>query len=151
MKSIEELIRQAIEAGKFDDLPGKGQPLKLDENPFEDPEWRMAYQVLRSGGFTLPWLEIRSEILKDLDAARQALVRTYAWFGAYRPGAQPRFAQAEWERAVKAFQEKIAALNQRILSYNLSVPNDRFQLPLIRADQELERITHPPFPPEREE
>jgi DnaJ family protein C protein 28 len=143
MRSIEELIRQAMEEGKFDDLPGKGRPLRLDENPFEDPEWRMAYQVLHNSGYSLPWLESRREILKDLEAAQAALVKTYAWHKAYLPGAEPPFARAEWERAVKAFQEKITALNQRILSYNLIVPNDRFQLPLIKADQEVERITHP--------
>ncbi len=140
MRSIEELIRQAMAEGKFDDLPGKGKPLKLDENPFEDPEWRMAYQMLRNSGFTLPWIEVRSEILNDLHAARQALKRTHAWYTAYRPEARPPFAQAEWDRAVTAFQDKLAALNQRILSYNISVPSDRFQLPLIKANQELEKI-----------
>ena len=119
MRSIEELIRKAMEEGKFDDLPGKGRPLRLDENPFEDPEWRMAYQVLRNGGFTLPWLEIRQEILKDMEAARQALSRTLCLVqGLPAGGAGRPSREAEWERAVKAFQDKISVLNQRILSYN---------------------------------
>ena len=33
----EKLLREAIEAGEFDNLPGKGQRLDLSENPFEDP------------------------------------------------------------------------------------------------------------------
>jgi hypothetical protein len=73
MRSIDEQIRQAMEEGKFDDLPGKGRPLRLDENPFEDPEWRMAYQVLHNSGYSLPWLESRRELLKDLEAAQAAL------------------------------------------------------------------------------
>ncbi len=141
MRSIEEQIRQAMEEGKFDDLPGKGRPLRLEDNPFEDPEWRMAYQVLHNSGYTLPWMESRREILKDLEAGRAALGRTHAWYRAYLPGVEPPYARAEWERAVKVFQEKVAAFNQRILSYNLSVPNDRFQLPLLQIDQELDRIT----------
>ena len=43
--NIEEQIRRAIQEGKFDDLPGKGKPLKLDENPFEESEWRMANKI----------------------------------------------------------------------------------------------------------
>ena len=33
MPKIEEHIRRAIEEGSFEDLPGKGQPLHLYENP----------------------------------------------------------------------------------------------------------------------
>ena len=43
--SIEEIIRRAIQEGKFDDLPGKGEPLQLDDNPHEDPEWRAAHHI----------------------------------------------------------------------------------------------------------
>ena len=37
---IEEQLRKAREEGKFDHLRGHGQPLRLDENPFEDPTWQ---------------------------------------------------------------------------------------------------------------
>jgi len=37
---IDEIIRRAIEEGQFDDLPGKGKPLRLDEDPNSDPAWR---------------------------------------------------------------------------------------------------------------
>ncbi|MEA3440806.1 MAG: DUF1992 domain-containing protein [Chloroflexota bacterium] len=57
MTGIEEHIRRAMEEGKFDDLPGKGKPLRLDHNPHEDPQWRTAYRMLRNSGFTLPWIE----------------------------------------------------------------------------------------------
>jgi hypothetical protein len=33
MPNIEELTQRAIQEGKFSDLPGKGKPLRLDENP----------------------------------------------------------------------------------------------------------------------
>ena len=39
LKSItEKAISEAIEKGEFDDLPGKGKPIDLKENPFEDPD-----------------------------------------------------------------------------------------------------------------
>ncbi|UCF26898.1 MAG: DUF1992 domain-containing protein, partial [Chloroflexota bacterium] len=68
--SIEEIIRRAIEEGEFDDLPGKGKPLQLDQNPHQDPEWRAAHNMLKSGGFSLPWIESLGEIEVQMQDAR---------------------------------------------------------------------------------
>ena len=47
-KVIEEKIREAIEAGEFDNLEGAGKPLDLDSY-FNTPEdLRMGYSVLKS-------------------------------------------------------------------------------------------------------
>ena len=48
---IDQKIREAMEQGEFDDLPGKGEPVDLSANPFEDPELRLAHRMLRSAGF----------------------------------------------------------------------------------------------------
>lgn len=71
--SIDEIIRQAMEEGKFDDLPGKGKPLNLDQDPHEDPDWRVAHHMLKSAGFSLPWIERLKEIQVEIDQARQVL------------------------------------------------------------------------------
>ena len=47
---IEEQLRKAREDGKFDNLRGHGQPLPNDDNPFEDPAWQMANDVLKKNG-----------------------------------------------------------------------------------------------------
>ena len=62
MPNIEELIQRAIQEGKFSDLPGKGKPLRLDENPHADPDWQLAYHLLKENSFSLPWLELRQEL-----------------------------------------------------------------------------------------
>ncbi|MGH9904218.1 MAG: DUF1992 domain-containing protein, partial [Pyrinomonadaceae bacterium] len=49
------MLREAIEAGEFDDLPGKGQPIDLNENPFEDPDLRVVHKLLRDAGFAPAW------------------------------------------------------------------------------------------------
>jgi DnaJ homolog subfamily C member 28 len=77
MPDIDDAIEKAMREGKFDDLPGKGKPLSLDENPHEDPDWRLAHHVLKNGGFSLPWIETRKEIEDETGRARQALRR--AW------------------------------------------------------------------------
>ena len=141
-KSIEEIIRRAMQEGKFDDLPGKGKPLQLDQNPHEDPEWRAAYHILKSGGFSLPWIESLNEIETNLQNARNALSQAWMWRqGDNSDQIDSQLMQSEWRRSVDKFQERIAAINVQIRTYNLADPNVRFQLQLINADQEIERIT----------
>lgn len=64
----EQRIREAIERGEFDRLPGAGQPLKLEDDAMIPPELRMAYKVLKNAGCLPPELELRKEIvtLRDL-------------------------------------------------------------------------------------
>lgn len=46
--SIEKRIREAIEAGEFDNLEGAGKPLNLDDYFAAPEDVRMGYSVLRS-------------------------------------------------------------------------------------------------------
>ncbi len=56
-------IQEAIEAGLFDDLRGKGQPLRLEDESHIPPELRMAYKILKNADCLPPELEMRQEIL----------------------------------------------------------------------------------------
>ena len=142
MSNIEEHIRKAMEEGKFDKLPGKGKPLHMNENPFEDPGWQMANHMLKDGGFTLPWIEKRAEIDSLLETARQGLSRSWQWRLSALESDQPaRWVEAEWQKAVQAFREQVTAINKKIFSYNLEVPLDRFQILTINAERELEAVT----------
>lgn len=61
-KFVEEQIRRAIEAGEFNDLPGKGKPIDLRAY-FETPEdLRMAYSILKSNNFVPEEVEMLREI-----------------------------------------------------------------------------------------
>jgi len=140
MTGIEEHIRRAIEQGKFDNLPGEGKPLTLDDNPYEDPEWRMAYRLLRESGYSLPWIESRKEISDQLNSARSGLKRAWEWRRRNLAESQPDGSVDEqWQRAVRAFYEKIEQINQQISTYNLAAPSSRFQLMMLDADRELEK------------
>lgn len=133
----EKMLREAIEAGEFDDLPGKGQPVDLRENPFEDPDLRVVHKLLRDAGFAPAWIEERKDIDATFEATRQTLIR--AW-RIYRPGGvSPN--DAAWERNVAEFREKAAELNGRIKLYNLKVPAAVFQRGLFDADKVIENIT----------
>jgi DnaJ family protein C protein 28 len=142
MPDIEELIRAAMQAGKFDNLPGKGKPLKLDDNPLADPEWRTAYHILHEAGFTLPWIETRNEIEADLEKARLDLQRAWRWQESQSAKSQPAGPiEQEWHAALDAFSRKVEALNKRILEYNLTVPSDRFQMRILNYQREVSALT----------
>ncbi len=66
----ENRIQEAIEARVFDDLRGKGQPLRLEDESQIPPELRMAYKILKNADCLPPELEVRKEIvtLQDLVA-----------------------------------------------------------------------------------
>jgi len=142
MPNIEELIRKAIEEGKFENLPGTGKPLNLDDNPFEDPDWRMAHRVLRNAGYTLPWLETRREIEEALAAARNDLKRAWNWQNdARQRGISPSEINHQWQLSVDKFKAEISKINQQIDTYNLETPSTRFQLSKISLERELQLTT----------
>ncbi|MDR3639823.1 MAG: DUF1992 domain-containing protein [Humidesulfovibrio sp.] len=58
----EERIRKAQEDGEFDDLPGRGQPLDLEDDAHVPPELKMAWRVLKNAGCLPPELEAEREI-----------------------------------------------------------------------------------------
>ena len=69
----ENLILEAIEAGLFDNLPGKGKPLQFEDESHIPPELRLAYKILKNAGCLPPELELRREIitLQDLVASME--------------------------------------------------------------------------------
>ena len=80
----ETRIEEAIEAGAFDDLPGAGRPLELDDERFVPEEVRAAYRILKRAGYVPPEVEARKEIaglttlirmLDDGKQRRSALLR----------------------------------------------------------------------------
>ena len=68
---VEALIKEAMERGEFENLPGKGKPIDLTEY-FETPEEvRLVNSVLKSAGMTSHEVDLLKEIaeLKQVLAA----------------------------------------------------------------------------------
>jgi Domain of unknown function (DUF1992) len=61
-KLIEEIIREAMEKGEFDDLPGRGKPLDLDAYFATPEDVRLGYSVLKSAGCVPVEVELQQEI-----------------------------------------------------------------------------------------
>lgn len=68
MKIAEQRIREAQERGEFDDLPGRGQPLRLEDDSNVPEDLRLAYKILKNANCLPPELEAKKEIrqMEDL-------------------------------------------------------------------------------------
>jgi hypothetical protein len=65
----ENRIREAMEQGEFDNLPGAGQPLSLEEYFNTPEELRMAYSVLKNANCR----PLEVELLNEIARLEQAL------------------------------------------------------------------------------
>lgn len=87
MPAIEQIIREAMARGEFENLPGAGKPVDLSAY-FDTPEeMRLAYSVLKNADI----LPQEAELLKALAALKEQLE------GAKEAGARARLLK-EMER-----------------------------------------------------
>ncbi|KAA3645040.1 MAG: DUF1992 domain-containing protein [Chloroflexi bacterium] len=140
-RGVDEQVRKAMEEGKFDNLPGKGQPIQLENNPFVDPEWALAHDMLKKGGYAPEFIERREAIEMELAQARELLARSWQWKQrAIEDGEEKDMVAAEWGRVERNFRERIEEINKKIFDYNLVIPADIFYRELVNLDGELKRI-----------
>lgn len=64
---VEQRILDAIGRGEFDNLPGAGAPLNLDDDALVPPEMRLAFRVLKNAGYVPEEVRLRREI-SDLES-----------------------------------------------------------------------------------
>jgi DnaJ homolog subfamily C member 28 len=140
---IDQKIREAMEQGEFDDLPGKGKPLDTSENPFEDPELRLAHRMLRNAGFAPSWIEERKDIDSELEKERNQLSRGWAVLQNALGTENERGATARWEQVLTSFRKQAGELNRRIVAWNLKVPAAGFQRRLIDIEKEVSQFERP--------
>jgi hypothetical protein len=122
--AVDKQIREAEERGDFDNLPGRGKPLPLED---WDQDWGLAYHVLKQAGETLPWIALGQDI--ELAEARlQRMLRE-----------APAVPPSELKRARERYLREAAALDKLLEEYAFIVPVrhlERGRLPQrIAADQ----------------
>ena len=85
--AIDKIISEAQEDGRFNDLPGKGKPLVLEDLSTVPEDLRMAYHMLKNAHVLPPEAELQKEIhtLQDLlkyvedGGERKALAKEIEW------------------------------------------------------------------------
>jgi len=68
---VERRIAEAVERGEFNDLPGAGHPLKLDDDPLVPAELRVAFRIMKNAGYVPD--EVR--LFAELRSAEQLLMQ----------------------------------------------------------------------------
>jgi len=63
----EQLIRDAMQRGEFDNLEGKGKPLPPDDDVLIPEDLRMAYKILKNSGHLPPEIQERKDITTALE------------------------------------------------------------------------------------
>lgn len=138
---IERIIDEAAEKGAFDNLPGKGKPLKLNKNPYAADQ-QLAYELLQNNDYTLPWIARRNEMLDKVAELRESLARDWVRAQSRWQQADPlgqTEEQAAWVDTLRDYAARIVALNQEIARANLGIPLSRLELLKLTLDEELKR------------
>ena len=78
-KIIEERILQAQRRGDFENLPGSGKPLEIEDDRHIPEDLRLAYKILKNAGCIPPEIELKKEIhqTRELLAAMEDTDRKY--------------------------------------------------------------------------
>ena len=61
-KIVEKRIKKAKEEGVFDDLPGQGEPLSIEDDSHIPEDLRMVHKILKNADCLPPELQLRKEI-----------------------------------------------------------------------------------------
>jgi hypothetical protein len=123
-KLIDRQIREAQEAGAFDDLPFQGERIPLvDDSAAGD--WAIAYRMLKGSNFAPPWIETDKEV-RDLIVRRDAV-----------------FARAQFSSAIGRRRDRtdlttiVNAANEAIFRLNHEAPTERQHRRLLDLEAEL--------------
>lgn len=146
---VDQMLDEARQEGKFNNLPGEGEPLKLDDDPNTPHEMKLANKILKENDLAPEWMMLG----KEVDALRERLLENMrrgarAYQGALAdadrssaPYDNRQRAEATWLRAQEAWRLAAAKLNGELLRYNLKVPPGIPQKTLFNLEQELAQIS----------
>jgi hypothetical protein len=139
-------IQEAIEEGLFDDLPGKGQPLDLDDDPATPAHLRLANRILKNANVLPDWVQIDVDIRKTREECKAVFDRVGREYERRRTGHSGR-QFSEWHsRSRAAYVRAMKAVNTDILKLNMAAPRTAgVQIP-FRIEEETARFDAA-FPP----
>jgi hypothetical protein len=124
---IDRQIREAQEAGKFDDLPFRGDRLPLVDDSAAG-ERALAYRMLKNANFAPPWIETDKEV-RGLLAERDRILDRAR-----------RSSELGRHRDVAELTAIVATANQAIFRLNHEAPTDRQHRRPLDLEHELDRL-----------
>jgi DnaJ homologue, subfamily C, member 28, conserved domain len=121
---IERQIREAREAGAFDDLPFRGERIPLADDSAAG-DWALAHHILKNAHMVPPWIATDREVRDLLDRRDTILAR------AQQTG------QIGRERERNELKRVVEAANRAIAILNSEAPTDRQHRRRLNVDAEL--------------
>jgi hypothetical protein len=109
---VERQIREAMDAGAFDELPFQGEPLPIEDDSAAG-EWAMAHRMLRNAGVAPPWIESDKEAQRLLAEIDDVIARATGATAAGR------------ERLRRRHATLVADANRAIARVNAEAPTVR--------------------------
>lgn len=61
-KIVEKRIKEAQEKGEFNNLPGHGKPIKIEDDSHIPEDLRLAYKILKNADCLPPEVQLKKEI-----------------------------------------------------------------------------------------
>ncbi|GAC1641769.1 MAG: hypothetical protein NVS4B12_04360 [Ktedonobacteraceae bacterium] len=132
---VEEQIRDAMERGLFDNLPGYGKPLNLDDNAYAGDK-AMGYHLLKNNGYAPAEVELIKEIRTERERAEGKLALLTHRSKTLRTRRVPPFPSEKRafnravEKAAEEYERTLHTINKKILTLNIQTPSMLHQSPL---------------------
>lgn len=111
----EQRIKAAMAEGCFDDLPGRGRALVLDDDSLVPEDMRLGFRVLKNAGYLPEELTLRKEITGIVQLLEQALDEDGRRLASKRLALlRMRLAACGGERAVMLDEEYAERVRRRL-------------------------------------
>lgn len=95
-----------MEEGHFENLPGKGKPLKLNVNSHADPAEDTLYRILSKNGCAPEWVELNKEIRGNISDWRSALKKA--------SNLKCNGDDSRWSESVEILKLQIRGINNKV-------------------------------------
>ncbi|MDQ3128862.1 MAG: DUF1992 domain-containing protein [Chloroflexota bacterium] len=109
---IERQIREACEAGQFDDLPFRGERIPLEDDGAAG-DWALAHRILKNANMVPPWIATDREIRELLTRRDRILTRAL------------RSSEIGRERDRRELRRVVEDANRAIAILNNEAPTNR--------------------------
>lgn len=117
---VEDLIQESMSKGEFENLSGKGQPLKdQNRNPYVDFTTHKLNEVLINNGFTPEWITMSKEIDQDIELLKEEIRKDRMYLGPFPLNNED---STKWRRICESNKLLAKSINVKINTFNLIVP-----------------------------
>jgi hypothetical protein len=145
---VEAIITRAMKDGKFDNLKNEGKPLEIEEeNPYTDPDMRLAYRVMSQAGAAPAWVDMEKEVSHEIEQAQRDRANHRLWLnrrlaqikeGPYQTFLRDlRNLAAFHDNWLIQHTQKLRQLNEKIENFNGACPVSQIHKVLILVDQTI--------------